>query len=80
MKGQRIVTSFVDVMKLLRTEAMTRAEIADAAEVRLDTASRWVRDLQQHGFIAECGKAPRSDGIGKPSQLYSVTKTWGGNA
>ncbi len=80
MKGQRIVASFLDVMKLLRTEPMTRQEIAAEAEVQIDTARRWIKDLQEAGMVAAHGKEARPLGGGRPADKFAVTKAWGGVA
>lgn len=79
MKGQRIVASFLDVMKMLRSEPMTRHEIAAEAEVQIDTARRWVKDLQEAGMVATHGKKRHPTG-GRPAELLAVTKQWGGVA
>lgn len=78
MKGQRIVASFIDAMKLMKQTPLSRAELAEEAEVTLDTAARWVKDLEAHGFIAEIGKKRAK--TGRPTTQYAVTKQWGGQA
>lgn len=78
MKGQSISDSFVDMMKLMRTTPLTRAEIANEANVTIDTADSWLRKLQAGGMVCEAGKKP--SGSGRPSRSFAVTKEWGGQA
>lgn len=78
MKGQSVADSFIDVMKLMRTTPLTRAEVASEANVTIDTADRWLRKLQAGGMVHQSGKKPSAGG--RPSRAFSVTKEWGGQA
>ena len=49
------------------------------AEVQIDTARRWVKDLQEAGMVATHGKKRHPTG-GRPAELLAVTKQWGGVA
>lgn len=78
MKNQPMADAFADVMKTVRMEPATRADIAVHAGITLDTADRWIKRLSDHGMLAPYGTRTARNGV--KARVWAVTKAWGGPA
>ena len=78
MKNQSMADTFADVMKTVRMEPATIADIVVHAGITRDTADRWVKRLQEQGMLAPYGE--RIVGNNRKARLWAVTKAWGGPA
>lgn len=78
------IDTFLDCMKVLRTEALTRKQIAEECNVSIDTAERWVSKLQERGMVDIVGVHHNMIGEnyvgGRAPEIYMLTKAWGGLA
>jgi len=72
----RGVDVYCDIMKLLRTQALSRPQIAGVLEYHLQSVSNRVKELEDNGFLRSF-LTPPANGK-KAVVLYTVTKVWGG--
>ncbi len=71
---------FMDFMELMKKQPMTRADLARKAGIDKDTADRWVKMLEQGGFIAEAGRIDIEGRLGPKVRQFAVSREWGGQA
>lgn len=68
-----------DLFKLLRTQWLTRSQIAAALQVTEQTASRWVGELSANGMLLDRPDS-KYTGPGNAPRLFTLAPQWGGQA
>lgn len=70
-----------DLVKLLRSQWLSRPQIAKELGVHENTCRTWVAELTANGMLREM-QAERRDqpGAGRTPMIYSLSPEWGGQA
>lgn len=68
-----------DLFKLLRTQWLSRPQIAAELQIAEQTASRWVGELCANGMLLEKPDT-KYEGRGNAPMLYTLARQWGGQA
>jgi predicted transcriptional regulator len=68
-----------DLFKLLRTQWLSRPQIAAEMHVAEQTASRWVGELCANGMLLDRVDT-KYEGPGSAPMLYTLAPQWGGQA
>ena len=66
--------TMAEVMKLLRDQALSVSEVADHMDARLDTVSRWLKRLTEHGLLEQETKKARFKSV----RAFRVAPIWRG--
>lgn len=71
------IDDLVDLMKLLRSQALSRIEISDQMSVNYNTAARWVKEMTAQGLLVETLGEPTGK-LGRREMVYRLSPQWGG--
>lgn len=75
------VATLVDLLKLLRSQSLTREEVARHMGVQERAAEHWLEEMVAQGIVLQTRKARSADsGRGAMPLLHRLAPEWGGPA
>ena len=70
----------VEILKLTRSEWLTRRQIAAALGTKPDTVTKWCEELAANGILANRPGQKAEGAPGRPAKQYGLAQAWGGLA
>lgn len=75
------VALLADILKLLRSQALTREEVAKFFGVQVRAAEHWLAEMVVQGLVVEARQERSPDGgRGAMPLVYRLAPEWGGPA
>jgi predicted Rossmann fold nucleotide-binding protein DprA/Smf involved in DNA uptake len=69
-----------ELLKALRTAAMTRYALAEEVGASVELTSGWLLALVDHGIVERRPGPKRKRSPGRSPALFALSKEWGGQA